>query len=135
VVGPIEILPPLSSPAADAARRVPLDPIAPAGAADERRGHATPRPLPVDVVFEIDTARDARPRPEGAAGAASRHRGGRRPLPYPPGPEGRRSPFAASAAGAADRPVPRDAGALAYRSADGLIADYAHRGTFLDLSV
>jgi hypothetical protein len=38
-------------------------------------------------------------------------------------------------AGAAGKPTLRDAGTLAYRSADGLIADYAHRGTFFDLSV
>jgi hypothetical protein len=86
-------------------------------------------------VIDLDASGEPRSFSDSAAETGGQQRGRRRALPYHPAPEGRRSPFATAAAGAAGKPMLRDAGTLAYRSADGLVADYAHRGTFFDLSV
>jgi len=136
VVGPIEILPPLSPVhAAAAARAVPPDPV---DGATGRPGGAGPRPA--DVVIDVDAAGDPRPPTtrkvdsRGTAEPGSEQRGRRRTPPHRPAPESRRSPYATAIAGAAHKPALRDAGNLAYRSAEGLGADYAPRGTFYDLT-
>ena len=134
VVGPIEILPPNPVRTAGASRAAAVDPVAAADAMTGRRGSASARPAPVDVVIDIDAAGNPQPSSTGTAESGSQHRGRRRALPYNP-PEGRRSPYATAAPGTTNKPSLREAGTLAYRSADGLVADYAHRGTFFDLTV
>jgi hypothetical protein len=134
VVGRIEILPPNPVHAASASRTAAADPVAAADALSGRRGGAAPRPAPVDVVIDIDAAGNPQRSSTGTAESGSQHRGRRRALPYTP-PEGRRSPYATAAAGTTNKPSLREAGSLAYRSADALVADYAHRGTFFDLTV
>ena len=132
MVGPIEILPPLSPVhAAAAARAIPVEP-------SDRTGHAggrpSPRLAPADVVIDVDASGDPQPRPSARAEAGGQRTGQRRARPAQPTPE-RRAVYGTALAGAADRPSLRETGAIAYRSADGLIADFAHRGTFLDLEV
>lgn len=137
MVGSIEVLPPLVSAASGAARRVALDPVEPISAPAGRRGRTAsgPAPAPVVVDLDLESQRAAGPRPECAAEGDSRDRGGPRPPAHGGGVDSRRSPFATSAARASEQPVVRDAGMLAYRNADGLAVEYAHRGAFFDLSV
>lgn len=136
MVGPIEILPPLRPSAAGPARSAPLDPIAATPGATSRRRDAAPRPAPAEVIIDLDASGEPRRGSDSASAEKGAHaRGRRRALPPYAASEGRRSPFTGAPADAAGRPAARDAGTLAYRSADSLIADYAHRGTFFDLSV
>ena len=141
MVGPIEILPPHTVHAGRVERAKATDPVAAVDAMTGRRGGTSPRPARVDVVIDIDAAGNLQPAPaqkttaSSAAGSGGQPRGRRQALPYGSAPEGRRSAYATAMAGTADKAALRAAGALAYRSADGLVADYAHRGTFFDLKV
>ena len=134
MVSPIEILPPNPVHAAGVTRAAP-DPVVAADAATGRRGNAAPRPAPAEIIIDIDPTADPKPTSGDTAESGTQHRGQRRALPYHPAPEGRRSPYATASADAANKPSLREAGTLAYRAADGLIAGYAHRGTFYDLKI
>ena len=133
MVGPIEIIPPSSSASARSARATPLDPVAEPGDTARRHGRAASRPAA--VVIDIDAAGNPRAAGPTDSVAGGRPAGTRRVPPTQPVSESRRSPFSTATPDAADKPALRSAGMLAYRNADGLAADYAHRGTFYDLSV
>jgi hypothetical protein len=133
VVGRIEILPPLSSATARAARGTPRDQIAAAAGARDRAPRPAPGRAGADIIIDINAAGDPERVSTGASRASSDDL--RRALPYPPAAGAGGPSQAGAVAGASDRATLRDAGVLAYRSADGLVADYAHRGTFVDLSI
>ncbi|HVO14660.1 MAG TPA: hypothetical protein VMV26_05575 [Alphaproteobacteria bacterium] len=127
VVGPIEILPPLSpAHAAAAARAIPIDPAS-------RSGRPGPRPAPAEVVIDVEAGEPQGPASAGAKAGGERA-GRRRARPPQPMPE-RRALYGTTPAGAANGTTLRETGTVAYRSADGLIADAAHRGAFFDLKV
>lgn len=124
MVGPIEILPPLSRVHATAAARAL--PIEPAGRTDRTGARPAPAAAVVDVEAELWSS--------DRAGAGDEHAGRRRARPAQPLPV-RRALYGTPPVGAAKSARLRETGTLAYRSADGLAADVAHRGTFFDLKV
>ncbi|MGE5146033.1 MAG: hypothetical protein ACM3N5_04755 [Candidatus Eiseniibacteriota bacterium] len=132
MVGPIEILPPHPVHTATSARVAATGPVAAADAVSGRRG---PVPRPAEVVIDLDPAGNPKAISGAAAESGTQQHGQRRALPYHPSADSRRSPYATASADAAKKPSVREAGTLAYRAADGLIADYAHRGTFYDLKI
>lgn len=133
MVGPIEILPRFPAHGAGTSRVSAPDPVAASDAMSGRRGSAAPRPAPAEIVIDIDPTGDSRPSSGGAAESGTQQRGRQRALPYNSVSQGRRAPSVAAAG--ADKASLRKTGAAAYRAADLLIADYAHRGTFFDLKV
>jgi hypothetical protein len=127
VVGPIEILPPLSPVhAAAAARALPVEPAG-------RTDRAGTRPAPAAVVIDVEPGEAETPASTRAEGGGERV-ARRRARAAQPIPE-RRALYGTAPAGAAGGTVLRETGTVAYRGADALIADFVHRGTFLDLKV